>query len=134
MADKIEKTAAKIVAYTVICCCLFFPVGCRKKIPASDSNSSFEDRLQAAKLINVSSEKNAALEKLVGDAAREGLGKIVVEAIAEINQTEIRNSAAANAADLLVKAGKIQDATKVAELINVTDLRNEVLSKIAKQD
>jgi hypothetical protein len=132
MADKVEKTIAQAVAYTVICCCLFLSIGCQKKNPTSVSNSSFADRLQAAKLINVSSEKNAALEKLAADAAKEGLGKIVTEAIDEINQTEIRNSAAANAADLLVKAGNIQDATKVAELINVTSLRNEVLAKIAK--
>ena len=133
MADKVGKTVAKIVAYTVICCCLFVPAGCQKESPTSEGNSSFEDRLQAAKLINVSSEKYAALEKLAADAAKEGLGKIVTEAIAEINQTSIRNSAAANAAELLVKAGNIQDATKVAELINVTSLRNEVLAKIAKQ-
>ena len=133
MTDKVEKTIAQAVAYTIICCCLFLPIGCRKENPTSESNSSLADRLQAAKLINVSSEKNAALEKLAADAAKEGLGNVVIEAIAEINQTSIRNSAAANAADLLVKAGKIQDATKVAELINVTSLRNEVLAKIAKQ-
>jgi len=134
MIDKVDKTAVQTIACLVTCCCLFFSAGCKKKSPAPESNAALQDRLRAATLITVSSEKNAALEKLAGDAAKEGDGKIVMEAIAEINQTSIRNSAAANAAPLLVKAGKTKDAIKVAELINDTSLHNKVLAEIAKQE
>ena len=115
------------------CCCLFFPIGCRKDNPASESTTNLQDRLQAAKLITVNSEKNGALEIVVADAAKQADAQIVIEAITEINQTSIRNAAAANAASLLQKAGKTKDAVKVAELINDTSLRNKVLAEIAKQ-
>ena len=134
MIDKADKTAAQTLACLFACCCLFFLAGCEKKSPTSESNAAFQDRLQAARLITMSSEKNTALEKLAGNAAKEGHGKIVMEAIAEINQTGIRNSAAANAAPLLANAGQTKDAIKVVWLINDTSLRNEVLAKIAEQE
>ncbi len=127
--------SGRITEHASLYICIYlgvlFLVGCTKEPPAS---SSLKDRLQAAKLITVSSEKNAALEKVAADAAKQGDGEIAHQAIIEISQSEIRNSAAADTATLLAKSGKVKEAVKVAELINQTDIRNKVLAEIAKQE
>ncbi|MHC4566671.1 MAG: hypothetical protein ACYTE3_13045 [Planctomycetota bacterium] len=132
MISRASKAVLQISACSLACSCLFF-AGCEDKNLPSDSNGILRDRLRAAKLITVSSEKDAALERVAEDAAEEADGKIVLEAITEISQTGIRNSAAANVAPLLVQAGKTKDAIEVIGLINDTSLRNKMLTQIATE-
>lgn len=133
MIGKVNKTVAHTIALVSICCYVLFSVGCCKKIPPPESISVLENRLKAAKMITFASERNAALEKVAGDAVKERNVKVCMEAIMEINQTGIRNSTAASTASLFAEAGKIKEAIKIVELINDTSLQNKMLTEIATQ-
>ncbi len=115
----------------MVCICMSLFVGCSKDEPVAAKKADFAARLKAAGQINVSSEKNIALDALAVNAAEAGDVDVVKKAIGSINMTEERNTAAAKAAQLLSARGDVDEAIEVAGLINMTEQRNEVLAKIA---
>ena len=131
MCARFDKTPCLFI----VCCCLsaLFMCGCKGEAPNAENGGTVEGRLEAAKQITSSTEKNAALVEVARIAAEAGHGKIVMEAISEMSLSTVRNSAAETTAPLLAKKGKTEDALAVAKMSNSSTLRNKVLAEIAMQ-
>ena len=108
--------------------------GCDRGTPITESEQATKTRLEAAKRITSSTEKNAALAEVARIAAEAGQGKLVREAISEMSLSSVQNSTAETTAPLLAKKGKTEDALAVVQMINSTTLRNKVLAEIATQE
>lgn len=132
MRDRFDKIPRLFIA--CICVSILFMLGCDQGAPTTESEQATQTRLEAAKRIASSTEKNAALVEVARIAAEAGEGKIVKEAISEMSLSSVRNSTAETTAPLLAKKGRTEDALAVVKMINSTTLRDKVLAEIATQE
>ena len=101
----------------------------------ADSPGSSKQRLKgaldAALAIAASSTRDGALEKVALEAAGEGVGEVVKQAVEAIASSSLKDGTAADCAVKLAEAGETSAATEVAKLIASSSLRDSVLGKIA---
>lgn len=122
------------ILMTILATSVLFALGCNSsdRGGSSGGDSPFASRFDAAKAIQITNERDAALAKLAQDAGEAGDGDIVKKCVREIHITNTKDDAAYNAALKLAKAGNGPAATEVAKLITITTKRDAALSKIAK--
>jgi hypothetical protein len=111
--------------------------GCRKSgtagpaQTASQNSSALAARLQAAKAITFTNERDAALGAVARDAAALGDGEITKAAIAGMTFVNEKDKAASDSALKLAAANQHAAATEVAKMITFTNLRDITLKKLA---
>lgn len=126
-----------VVAITILAGAFLLTLGCN---PSSDQGaksgdgSNFAARLEAAKAISLSSERDAALAKVAEDAANAGEAETVKKCLQEIGLSSLRDDTAYKSALSLGKVGKADAANEVAKSIGLSSRRDEALSKLAKGD
>jgi len=111
---------------------LVFAAGCTQEPRPPQTPEQLNGRLEAAGKIPNTAERSDAYRVIALDAADSGITDAVVKAIEGISNIGLRDEAAEACALKLMKRGDTKGATNVAEKINNTSKKSEVLGKIAK--
>ncbi|MBN1974279.1 MAG: hypothetical protein JW787_11610 [Sedimentisphaerales bacterium] len=98
---------------------------------AVERESDLDSRLAAAIKITDSNMQNKAFAAIATYAAKKGKAEITKDILNKITQQSEKNQTAGNCAYFLGMAGKVQDAIIIADTINMQELRNEILLRIA---
>ena len=121
----------------VILAILAFVCGCggqhsrHTTVETTHKDASFTGRLEAAKAIVHSTERDSSLASLAGEAAKAGEGDVAKQCVQEIVSQTVKDDAAFNAAVALAQAGKAEDAKAVADLIVHATRKDKAMAKIA---
>lgn len=109
----------------------FSMLGCPSQ---NDGELSLDQKLEAAKKISDSTQRNESLKKVALSAASEADDGVVIDALNEIQDIDMRNATAETAAKLLADQNDGDAALEVAELISDEDQKNKVLKSLAESD
>ena len=110
---------------------MFCLAGCSSLSQITEQD--IQNRFQAAQSIKDNAERDDALCSLAFKAAKAGMDEITEDIIKEIGRNDLRDSSNHKCALLLVKQGKMTEATRIAKSIKDNDLRDKTLTKIAEQ-
>ena len=122
---------------TFMFCLGLLLVGCKPTGSAPSSpdgtagKSDLKARLDAAKAITFTSERDQALAAVARDAAKAGDAAVTKSAIGGIVFTSAKDEAAAECALKLAAAGQGAAANEVAQMITFTSVRDATLKKLA---
>ncbi len=117
--------------------CALLAVGCKPgDLPQSSSrpssaNGDLKARLEAAKAITFTSDRDQALAAVARDAAKAGDASVTKSALGGIVFTSAKDEAAAECALKLAGAGRGAEANEVAHMITFTGVRDATLKKLA---
>lgn len=88
-------------------------------------------RLEAAKAITFSNDRDQALSAVARDAAKAGDAPVTKAALGSINFTAVKDETAADCALKLAAAKQGTAANEVANMISFTTIRDATLKKLA---
>ena len=122
---------------TFVFCLGLLLTGCKPNDSAPSTpggaagKSDLKARLDAAKAITFTSERDSALAAVARDAAKAGDAGVTKGAIGGIVFTSAKDEAAAESALRLAAAGQGTAANEVAQMITFTSVRDATLKKLA---
>ena len=122
--------------FLLIACVALLVVGCKRGSSAGSPDSAggaieLKARLDAAKAITFSGDRDQALSAVARDAARAGDVAVTKGALGAINFTAVKDEVAADCALKLAAARQGTAANEVAGLITFTSVRDATLKKLA---
>lgn len=107
------------------------PGGATSSTEPSTANADLKARLEAAKAITFTSDRDQALSAVARDAAKAGDAAVTKSALGGIVFTSARDEAASDCAVKLAAARQGAAANEVARTITFTDVRDATLKKLA---
>ncbi len=100
--------------------------------PNKTTREAFENRLEAASMMNDQTARNQALGAVTADAARAGDVEIIEYALREFHDFSARNQAAYQAVQLLSQRGMKKQALEFAKRIDDISIRDQALAELAQ--
>ncbi len=101
--------------------------------PSQPTNSDYSDfgtLIEVAKAINVSSQMNAELVRIVSAALEARAIEVALEAAKAINVSSQMNAELVRVVDAAMEVGDMEVGLEAADAVNVSSTRNEQLQKI----
>lgn len=122
--------------FLLMACVVLVMAGCKPGDPATPPDSAggsieLKARLDAAKAITFSGDRDQALSAVARDAAKAGDVAVTKGALGAINFTAVKDETAADCALKLAAAKQGAAANEVASLITFTTVRDATLKKLA---
>ena len=107
------------------------PVGSTRPSDSAPITIELKARLEAAKAITFSNDRDQALAAVARDAAKAGDATVTKAALGAINFTAVKDETAADCALKLAAAKQGTSANEVANMISFTTIRDATLKKLA---
>jgi hypothetical protein len=122
--------------FPLIACVVLLMAGCKQDGSTRPSDSvpisiELKARLEAAKAITFSTDRDQALSAVARDAAKAGDATVTKAALGSINFTAVKDETAADCALKLAAAKQGTAANEVANMISFTTIRDATLKKLA---
>ncbi|WP_166823518.1 hypothetical protein [Thalassoroseus pseudoceratinae] len=122
---------SRLIFALMISMLTIFTLGCPSQ---NDGELSLDQKLEAAKKISDPTARNESLKEVSLAAAAAADDGVVIDALNEIQDVELRNATAETAAKVLADKDDGDAALEVAELITDEDQKNEVLKSLAESN
>jgi hypothetical protein len=104
----------------------------KASVSGRQMHDALDDRLQAARLMTLTNQRDKAFVAIATDAAKAGDVEIATSALHEISNGATRENSAEQAVTLLARKGLRRDALNLAQEISNQTTRNRVLEELAK--
>jgi hypothetical protein len=122
--------------FPLMACVALLMTGCKpgnstRPLDAPPISIELKARLEAAKAITFSTDRDQALAAVARDAAKAGDAPVTKSALGSINFSAVKDETAADCALKLAAAKQGAAANEVANLISFTTVRDATLKKLA---